>query len=351
MKNFQFNQEYYNTLLLKTKDETFPIEQVNFLNGNDFGELENLWQFHINADSIFELHRTGEKVIVTTGFGLTGTPHVGTLIQLIKMKKLQEAGIPIQIVLGDLDAYNGKGTDIDVVKKLSTRFQTFIQNLEIDIHNNCILRNQYDSVDVLREAYLIGTYITDEIFEQAKEDVHEYYHQEGKISEKITYPIKLSLNLMVADFLSLYNLNKYKGVLVMLGIDEYKYARLAMHVLEHIQSKSFGQYNDMKLAGIFSEIIPGIDGAPKMGKSLGNYSITADMSKKEIFDMLMKDQYSERKQIEDSMVLLILKHLGLYTDDFIEQAKNAYVKNDEWEKVLEILAKDIFNLFSAWRES
>ncbi|MEK7219470.1 MAG: hypothetical protein AAB687_02220 [Patescibacteria group bacterium] len=80
----------------------------------------------MNGTSFANASSADERVIATTGFGLSGTPHMGTLSQILRALRLQQAGIPVQVVLGDLDAYNGKNTPLDRAHELaSVNFKTF----------------------------------------------------------------------------------------------------------------------------------------------------------------------------------------------------------------------------------
>lgn len=55
----------------------------------------------------FNSARSSDK-LVTSGLGISGIPHIGTLSQIYRLELLSQAGYRTQLVLGDLDAYCGK---------------------------------------------------------------------------------------------------------------------------------------------------------------------------------------------------------------------------------------------------
>ena len=177
--------------------------------------------------------------------------------------------------------------DLEYVRSLTTRYKNFLLKLGFDDSPPNIIRTQYDSLSVLRTLYLSGNYLTDEMFELAKEDIHDYYSKRGKIDEKMTYRIKLSLNLMVADFIDLHIQQGYENVLIFSGIDEYKYVGLAMDVLK--KEHSDNNYKFFSLSSFFSITMKGVNGYPKMGKSFPESTISPMIKFDQIEKLIMNE--------------------------------------------------------------
>lgn len=344
-----FNMAYYQELKRRLQNDPFPFEGIDFsLSGLEDDILQQLWLYHVNGYAFQQAFVQGKRVIATTGFGLTGAPHVGTIAQILRAIRLQRAGIPVQIVLGDLDAYNGKGVDLQQVRSWVKQFRDFILALGFDDTSPSVIRTQYDDLEVLRVMYLAGNYLTDEMFNHAKEDVHDYYHQQGKIDDSMTYRIKLSLNLMVADFLGLHVVHGYDAVLVFLGVDEYKYVRLAMETLANMQQDQNSIFAGMTLSGLYSRVIKGLYGHPKMGKSLEGSGIDVDMSLEEVTQHLI-DGEGEYRNPEESVVFQMISSTSLYSGDEILQARDLCQQGGEaWAQAKRAYAQHLHEILSKW---
>lgn len=351
MSEISFGEAYYREIMQHEKCGPYSFEKFSF----EFGmisqqELQRMWLCHANGNSFREAFIKGRPAIFTTGFGLTGIPHVGTISQILKAIRLQRSGIPVQIVLGDLDAYNGKSASLSSVLKLVPQYKRFIMNLGFDDSYPSVLRTQFEALPVLRTLYMTGNYLTDEMFEAAKEDIHDYYSKHNKIDSTMTYRIKLSLNLMVADFLDLHLHQGFQAVAVFLGIDEYRYCGLAMDVLAKIQSQG-SLFNGFSLAGMFSSVLRGFFGYPKMGKSFPNSGIDIRMSLSDIEGRLIYGEGTYSSP-EDSLAYQMMLSVSNYTS---EQIKDAYLacKNGgmTWTKVKKEYAKHLYEMFSCWTKA
>lgn len=351
MKEISFGEAYYQEIMQQRKCGPYPFEQFSFgLGSMSQKELQRLWLCHVNGSSFRKALDKGTAVIATTGFGLTGIPHVGTIAQLLKAIRLQKNGIPVQIVLGDLDAYNGKAKDLSTILKLVPQYESFIKNLGFDNTPPSILRTQFEALAVLRTMYLTGNFLTDEMFEFAKEDIHEYYSYHRKIDNWMTYRIKLSLNLMVADFLDLHVQQGFKSVLVFLGIDEYKYCGLAMDVLAKVQSQ-VNSFDGFSLAGMFSSTMKGLNGYPKMGKSFPNSGIDVGMSKKVVQERILNGDVAHTHP-ENSTVYQMISSASLYSSEEIAYAYQACIAGGtEWQRVKENYSEHLYEILSKWKNS
>lgn len=76
---------------------------------------------------------------------------------------------------------------------------------------------------------------------------------------------------MVADFIHLGMADKNKSVMVMLGLEEHLYVRIAKDVIKRMKMP-------FHLGAMYSKIIKGFNGFPKISKSIPGSSINVDMN-------------------------------------------------------------------------
>ncbi len=348
MDNIIFNNDYYQRLLRKARCGSYKFDAINFPIGKiSEKEASRLWLCHANAKNFFESVKNGKSAIITTGFGLTGVPHIGIIAQIIRSIRLQQVGIPVQIVLGDLDAYNGKATNLESTLSLVDKYRNLILKLGFDESKPNVLRAQFKALPVLKTLYLTGHYIRDEMFERTKEAVHDYYFKQGKIDKEVTYRMKLSLNLMVADFIDLFVNHGFESVLVFLGIDEYKYCGLAMDVVDAIkvENKHFANFS---LSGLFSPIFKGFNGHPKMGKSLPDSGINVEMEHDEIRQRIIEEE-GRFDSSEDNVVFQIILALGNILELELKELYQAFnERGKKWLVIKEGLAEKIIEISGLW---
>jgi tryptophanyl-tRNA synthetase len=344
-----FNQEYYRSAILNRTCGPHSFGYFDFSIGSLSQKLlSQHWLCHANGKQFAQDFSDGKSVIITTGFGLTGVPHVGTIAQIMRAIRLQRSGVPVQIVLGDLDAFNGKNFNLDTALALIPKFRNFILNLGFDDKSPNILRTQYDFLEVLRDMYISGNFITDSMFENAKEDVHDFYSQRGKIDEDMTYQIKLSLNLMVADFFNLGMHHGFDSVMVFLGFDEYKYVALAMETLMKMQQAEDNLCGNFNLSGIFSSTMQGFNGFPKMGKSLPGSGIFVEMLPDVVCKMITEEKLFSNENRE-KIVYQMISDVSYYDNEKISEIYQFYTEKGEgWRKIKEEYVEHLIGILSLW---
>lgn len=280
-----FSEDYYQRVVREHGYDAFDLERFTFsLAGLSADELNVRWLCHNRGRDFLSAPQASR--IVTTGFGMSGVPHMGTVSQILGITRLQAGGEHCQIVLGDLDAYNGKGRPLGQVRELADRFAGFCCGLGFS-DTAGVLRSQYDDLDCLRDMYLLGFYADDGDFDRAEEDNHGYYASMAIVDDRMTFRRKMSLALMAADFVALGQ--DHDAVLVLLGIDEHKYVRFTREVVQR-----FGQdthlRGDFTLASVYSRLASGFGGHPKMSKSIPGSSISVITSPEEIAALVAGDK-------------------------------------------------------------
>ncbi len=279
-----FSEDYYQRVVREHGYDAFGLERFSFgLAGLDASELNVRWLCHHLAGDFLAVPRASR--IVTTGFGMSGVPHMGTVAQILGIARLQAGGERCQVVLGDLDAHNGKGRPLGQVLELADRFAGFCRRLGFS-DTAGVLRSQYGNLDCLRAMYLLGFYADDGDFDRAEEDNHGYYASMAVVDDRMTFRRKMSLALMAADFVALGQGND--AVLVLLGVDEHKYVRFAREV-----TGRFGQDTSLRgsfaLASVYTRLATGFGGHPKMSKSIPGAAIGVTSAPEQITALVAGD--------------------------------------------------------------
>ena len=352
MNNVNFDQQYYNGLMKEFGYSPLEFESISYSLGDLTKEdLQKQWLCHMDGKNFADALNVGKQAIVTTGFGLSGTPHVGTLSQILRSLRLQKAGIPVQIVLGDLDAHNGKNTPLERTRELAESYRKFILTLGFRDTLPSRLRSQFDSLTTLRAAYLIGHHMDDEMFNQTEEDLHEFYANEGKVDLSMTYRRKLSLNLMIADFFELILDGGFEAVMVILGIDEHKYVRFGRKIFEKMSAENPDIFLGKSYSAMYSGIIRGFNGYPKMSKSFLNSGITVDMSENDIAELIESGEVVTEFP-ETNVVYQMIAAVSLYDNSRINEAYVECSKQSvTWKKIKREYAIHLSQICQRWKET
>ncbi len=333
-----FDEEYYTRIIFEQGYKSMAFSPISFglaKLSEDF--LKYKWLCHVDGDKFSSAYRDNKKCIVTTGFGLSGSPHVGTVSQILGAILLQKSGLKVQIVLGDLDSYNSRNIPLSELKERTSKYANFITAIGFD-SNLGILRNQIDHPEIMLTAYLSANALTDFDFEQTEEDI-SYLYKQRKVYQGIEFPVKQSILLMVSDFIHLRN--NFDNVLVILGIDEHKYVQLARNIISR-------QHLDFPLSGMYSKIIKGFNGFPKMSKSIPGSGLTVDSTEDEIFSLIVDyDEFPENPH--DSTVFQMMCHMSDYLPNKLDVLyKACKYGGKEWEKYKRSYADYVIELFKKW---
>lgn len=347
MDDVVFDENYYKKIIKEFGYDPLGFGKIDFnLGVISDRELRARWICHSGADKFAKSLKKNKKVIVTTGIGMSGPPHVGTLIQILNAIFLQKRGIPVQMVLGDLDAYNGKNIPLNTVRNLAKKYGEFILSLGFRNREGSILRDQWNDLKVLRTMYLCGKYIDDLDFDWVEEDLHGFYARRSKVDERMTFRRKLSLSLMTADFIDLYLSDKHEEVLVVLGIDEHKYVLFSQEVFEKIKKDNMIRGGVM--AAMYTPMNRGFNNYPKMSKSFPDSSINAEMDFFQIVHRIIYEEGEYKTPLESS-VYQMMTSIGEFGIADLEKRYNACESNSEqWLKYKKEFAEIIISIFKKW---
>jgi tryptophanyl-tRNA synthetase len=351
----RFDASYYEKLIRQHGYDPLrdDIGTINFSLGSLSPEdLSRTWICHSHGDIFSEAAKTREKVQAISGVGLSGVPHLGTLSQILRAIRIQREGIPVKFVLGDLDAFNGKGIPLPVAKDLAGKFKNFMIRLGFDASAPNELQEQYDELEILRTMYLTGHYMEDAEFGAAEEDLHTFYAQKGKVDSEMSYRRKLSLHLMVAGWYH-QQCEGWKHILVSLGIDEHQYVQFGQRILAKMQEKRAfdGVFDRCTIAGLYSNLIGGFNGYPKMSKSFPESGIIASMTRQQIRDIILsKKNDKEGEAPEDNVVYQAMAACSLLpAAELHEAARLCEGKDPAWREAKERYAAHLYErITSLW---
>lgn len=335
-----FSESYYRKVLAEFGYTPFDLRQFDFtLAGLDADTLNARYLCHHNGEQY--LRAVPQRRIVTTGFGMSGVPHLATVSHILKMIELQRGGERCQIVLGDLDAYNGKARAYTQVHELAEQFREYCLRLGFD-DNAGIVRSQEGYLPALEAMYLLGRYVEQADFDAAEEDNHRYYADRGLVDASMTFRRALSLSLMAADFLALGQ--DYDAVLVMLGVDEHRYVRFAEQARarldEHVPLRS-----DFALTAAYTRMVRGFAGYPKFSKSIPGSSVDVTTPDVEVSRLLA----AEPPVPETSATYQLMCQLPRY-DAATLLDLHAQCRDDSpaWRRAVEDCADYVIDLISLW---
>ncbi|WP_243430424.1 hypothetical protein DOK78_002029 [Enterococcus sp. DIV2402] len=335
-----FNEDYYLNVIKEFGYNSFKFNKIDFtLPGINTKSMRNLWLCSYNIDHNFN---SKSKVLFTTGIGLSGTPHLGTISQITRAIKLSEYN-DVQIVLGDVDAYTGRKSSWESTQLLNSKYRNFIKNMGF----KGIVRDQstFDS-NVYVTHSKISKYFSHEIATKSEEDLHELYVSNGKVENDMTFNRKYSLSLMCADFIDPLINDDYDEIVVFLGLDEHKYVQAANKVINSM-SNEFPQVKEKNIRAMYSPLISGFNGFPKMSKSFPESSINIEDSMVSIEQKIINDNFLLKDN--STVTIQLMKALGNYTDIEIDNFFHIMESNpNEWRKEKEKFINKLMIIKESW---
>jgi len=213
-----------------------------------------------------------DATLVTTGVGMTGPPHLGTVGQILTAVELQRAGLDVQFVLADLEPYHD-GADLDRVRALAERYRAFVRELGFDPDRGR-LRTQEEARDVMHTAQVLAPYYRPESWDGAPEceptawerAVADAYDDADRQAWRSAGPTSEAADthsalLHAADFLHPLRVGEYDRLVLTFGVDEYGLTRMTREFLATAPVEG-------RVAGLYTRMLPGFDGGPKMAKSI-----------------------------------------------------------------------------------
>lgn len=265
---------------------------------SDEGFLRSVFSCHYKLEKFNEV--TNSKRHLVTGFGPTNAPTGGTLSMILRALYFEkETGIDSTIVISNLGAFNSRNIDLGKLEYFTGRFMGFIRALgykgELRPHND---------FELLVASNLTSKVLTTRDFLENKEVTADLYKRLGIQGED--FPTFVDANLTVADILLPAILKRKERILVFVGIEEYYFPKLANIVLRRFDERYGDTFVHPKtsVSSVFGHLIGGLNGFPKMSKSIPESSINLDDSYTEIKTKILECRSEDEKIIFQMMNLV-----------------------------------------------
>ncbi|MBR3176254.1 hypothetical protein IKF26_02560 [Candidatus Saccharibacteria bacterium] len=330
--------EFYYQDIVERFGYKFCNEMTDLLPGFSFDEMQNwLCGYNLNTEVIHGISK--ENTLIILGVGTNHEPHIGTISQILRGIYFQKRGYKVQIILGDIDSYSSRSSSITSVTKNVEKYANFVKNLGFDANFGTI-RNQLDHAEIMKTAFLISPKVQDEDFQDVEESIYQYYEKLG-IYSGMSFAVKQAILLMFSDFIHEGFVGNYKNIIVLSGIDEHPYVPKANDIAGRLDL-------DVNICGLFSSIIRGLNGQPKMSKSLRGSSITAGMTEREIIKIITRLP-EEAVNHNDSIAYQLMCHVLLYDNKTLNTlAKHCDSDPVMWAKDKVDFAHDLSLICEKW---
>jgi len=307
----------------------------------DFCFLKSKFSCHYNLDKFNEVPKRKQHFV--TGFGPTNAPTGGTLSMILRAIFFErETGIDSTIIISNLGAFNSRNIALDKIGYLTERFIKFIRSVgfkgELRTHNN---------FNLLVASSLTSKVLTAKDFLENEEATTDLYTKLG-IQGK-DFPTFVDANFTVADILLPCVLEKKERILVFVGIEEYYFPKLANLVIQRFNKNYKKQFvpENALVAATFGHLIEGLNGFPKMSKSIPESSINLDDSVEKLEQKILECDPKDEK--------IILQMINLVSDWNLKKINKANAafqnKSKDWPKFKRDYFKYFIGLKDAWEKT
>lgn len=306
-------------------------------------------RFAFTEDASTLVDATPAETVVSVGISLTGTPHVGTLGQIATAVELQRAGFDVQLLLADLVVYNGRGLDLGAARDRARRYAALARTLGFDEGSGRI-QTQSRTPDVLHSAFLLAPDYTDEqhepdydptAFETALAAAYEGVEPPSDASELSQRLVGL---LLVADNVHPLLKSEYERVLLVLGADNVGLAR----EIDAVRARA-GVAGSVD--GLFTRLVGGLDGVPKMSKSIPGSDIHLDVAPDRIREFVCDPALDADRPVE-SLPYQMIRLVSPFSNDRLTALKRACADDSsEWAAGRREYAQYLAGLARTWRRT
>jgi len=321
LKEAKMDRDFVKNIILKEGyspiNKSIAIGAISNLNF-----LKSKFSCHYNLDKFNDVPKSKQHIV--TGFGPTNAPTGGTLSIILRAIFFErETGINSTIIVSNLGAFNSRNIPFDKIEYLTERFIKFIRHLgfkgELRTHNN---------LNLFVASSLTSKVLTTKDFlknEEATTDLYKKLGIQGK-----DFPTFVDANFTVADILLPSILEKKERILVFVGIEEYYFPKLANLVLKRFNERYPNQFvpPNALVAAVFGHLIEGLNGFPKMSKSIPESSINLDDSYRDLKRKILKCNPEDEE--------VILQMITLTSDwdiNKINDATKAFLEREnKWTK-------------------
>ncbi|MFB6269490.1 MAG: hypothetical protein ABEH83_06070 [Halobacterium sp.] len=279
--------------------------------------------------------------------GLTGPPHVGTLAQMYAVKRFHDAGSDAQFLLADYEKYAADGRDLDVVRDLASDYEAFLDALGFEGD----VRTQYGDRDVMHTAFRLAPHVDTsdgpefdveptEWVERVRAAYEDDQVAHADATGSTALGSRLAELLCLADFVHPTLADGYDQTVFVLGVDEHALVLANDH---HLQGTPF----DAAFEGLFTRMVPGLDGYPKMAKTIPGSGISMAMAPERVARLVR--EAGDDSPPEESTVYQMMALASEYSADRLAELADAcQVGDEQWDAAVDEYAAFLADLAAAW---
>lgn len=292
-----------------------------------------------------------DEVLVSTGVSVTGPPHVGTLGQLLTTLALRDAGFDVRAVFADLVVYHAHGIAIEDARALAERYRAFARSLGFATDE---LHTQSTSHDVLYTGQLLARYHEFEenetdadppAFERELADAYDRAGESPLAADtraSTVFGHQQASHLLVADQLHPLISGTHGTVVFVGGADNH---RLAAGVREVLRRSPYSG----TLAGLYTPLVAGYDGFPKLSKSIPPSRFTLDAPPERIRERIVTPDNVYDYPTE-SLVFQMFRLASPYSADELASIRGACAAGgEEWTRVKDEYAEWLVDVAARWK--
>ena len=199
-----------------------------------------------------------EPVCAIAGMGLTGKPHLGTMLKTMHLAWLQKAGATVYIPLVEHEIAS-RGGSVSDARQLQHKFHDLLAATGLRPGKT----NIYYRSDIPAVSDLVTTFYG--IVQRG--DFRKFF------GRNLTPGQEYTMMVQAADMLrpQLPGSGNFKHILAVYGFDEMPNIHFANHLATRIQQlrrEGHTSYPDLRpISAVYDVLVPGIVGPTKMGKS------------------------------------------------------------------------------------
>lgn len=299
----------------------------------------------------------GARSLVTTGISMTGPPHVGTLGQILTARRLQRAGFDVQVVIADLAAYNAAGRDLEAVRTLAERYREFVRAMGFDADAG-ILRTQEEARDVLHTQLLLSRYFESDAESDTKDGdaaaspsrtefeaelAAAYEATESRGAETPAFADRQTALSLVADTLHPILKEGYDNVCFVGGADNCGLARLFDRVLRKSPYEG-------SIAGLYTKLVAGCEGYPKMSKSIPVSSVSLDAPPEALRVCVRRSEGGDDPDADRAFQMMQVA--SAYSPEELAERREACVRGGTaWEDAKREYAEYLVEVAERWKRT
>jgi len=323
------NKEGY-SVINKDLSESLNAE---FLNGLFYGA--------VNLDAFNEVPSDDRHIV--TGFGPTNSPTGGTLSMILRTLMLErELGTKSTIVISNLGAFNSRNIDIAKIGYYTCRYIGFIKSLgfkgEVRTH---VSRNLQVASSITAKVLELKD------FNDNQEITTELY-KSLKIQGR-DFSTLIDTNFTIADILLPVLSEGKSRVIVCSGIEEHYFPKLANLVLRRLDQQFPNIFcpNNAQVSALFGRLIRGLNGYPKMSKSIPSSSINLDDSRH-----ILREKILSCREDDEGIILQMMKLVSGYSPAEVLSVQRAFNDGGEkWKLAKEEYSNYLLNIKNKWDET